>query len=434
MAKRITPAMRVRAEVDEVFATGAPLNVILERVGQLMVGLTLQVAVEAEVAAFLERAPHERRDDDSPAGSRNGRQPPSTIKTTMGPITVQRPKLRDADEKFCSQLFGSGVTRTNALEALVISLWVRGLSDRDVEAALAEALGLEATLSKSTVSRICQAIKDEFDAWKTRDLSDIDLEYLFLDGSHFKMHDGAAAEPILAAWGITTLGKAVFIGLGPASSESGDAWDEFLDDLRARGLRDPLLVITDGGSGLLSSIEVTYEKSLKQRCLIHRVRNILAKVSKVDQDEVKGDYWKTWNDIEVDAGEPALAVARQRAEDFANKWQQRYPSAVACVTDDFMSLAVHLRFPKEHWNRIRHSNLIERTFGESRRRVKVIGRLPGETTCLSLVWAVLDRSCRKWRGVDMNPRATQHLGELRRALFARSRQEPANVNALRPLT
>jgi transposase-like protein len=108
------------------------------------------------------------------------------------------------------------VTRTNALESLVISGWVRGMSDRDIEAALAEVLGAEAALSRSTVSRICQSIRDEFDAWKTRDLSAVWLDYLFLDGSHFRMHAGAPAEPVLAAWGIDVDGKPVFVGLAPA--------------------------------------------------------------------------------------------------------------------------------------------------------------------------------------------------------------------------
>src|SRR5437773_2495760 len=84
------------------------------------------------------------------------------------------------------ELFGAGVTRTNALESLVISGWVRGLSDRDIEATLAEVLGPEAALSKSTVSRICSAIREEFAAWRARDLSGVRLDDLFLDASHFK--------------------------------------------------------------------------------------------------------------------------------------------------------------------------------------------------------------------------------------------------------
>ena len=90
----------------------------------------------------------------------------------------------------------------------------------------------------------------------------------------------------------------------------------------------------------------------------------------------------------------------------------------ACLVDDFSSLSVHLRFPTEHWRRIRPTNLIERTFGESRRRTKVMGRLPGERSCLTLVWAVLDRQSRGWRGVTVTPRALRCLQDLRRQLFA----------------
>ncbi len=122
----------------------------------------IQTVWESEVVAFLERDRYQRRDVDSPAGSRNGYQPPSVIKTTLGAVEVRRPKLRNTLVAFVSQLFGAGVTRTNALESSVISGWVRGLSDRDVEAALAEALGPHATVGKSTVSRICERLRDEF--------------------------------------------------------------------------------------------------------------------------------------------------------------------------------------------------------------------------------------------------------------------------------
>jgi putative transposase len=285
----------------------------------------------------------------------------------MGPVEIQRPKLRDTDEAFCSRLLGKEVTRTNALEALVISAWVRGLSDRDIEAALAEVLGPEAALSRSTVSRICQKIKEEFAEWKTRDLSGIELDYLFLDGSHFKMHPGAQAEPVLCAWGISTDGKPVFVGLDAASSESTDAWDDFLTDLKGRGLRPPLLVITDGGPGLLAAVELHFGQSLHQRCVIHRLRNAVAKVTKTDQTEFKADWWKVFDDIEAEPGEPAIIEAKRRAQTFADKWGGRYPSAVACLTDDLTALTIHLRFPAEHWRRTRHSNFIERTFGETRR-------------------------------------------------------------------
>jgi putative transposase len=230
VSKRVSPTERLRAQIDELFASERDLTTVLEDVARLSVRLMMQTAVEAEVDAFLGRARYERREVDTRPGSRNGWQPPATVKTTMGPVELQRPKLRGTDEAFCSRLFGAGVTRTNGLESLVISGWVRGLSDRDIEAALAEVFGPEAALSKSTVSRICERIRDEFDAWKTRDLSGVRLDYLFLDGSHFRMHAGAPAEPVLAAWGIDVDGKPVFVGLAPAASESTDTWDDFLAD------------------------------------------------------------------------------------------------------------------------------------------------------------------------------------------------------------
>jgi putative transposase len=231
------------------------------------------------------------------------------------------------------------------------------------------------------------------------------------------MHPGAPAEPVLAAWGIDTDGKPVFVGLAPASSESTDAWDDFLADLVGRGLRPPLLGISDGAAGLIGAFEQHFRTSLRQRCLVHRARNTLAKVSVHDQAEVKADFWAVFDVGEAEPGDEAIAVAHHQAAAFAAKWQARYPAAVACVTDDLASLTVHLRFPAEHWPRIRHSNLIERTFGETRRRTKVIGRLPGEATCLALVWAVLDRASRGWRGLTMTPKGLRLLQDLRRQLL-----------------
>jgi putative transposase len=345
VARRVSPTERLRAEIDELFGSDRELASILEDVARLSVRSMLQTALEAEVEEFLGRARYQRRTDQGRPGSRNGWQPPAAVKTTMGPVELQRPKLRGTDQAFCSRLLGAGVTRTNALESLVISGWVRGLSDRDIEAALAEVLGAEAALSKSTVSRICQRIREEFEAWRHRDLGVVRLDYLFLDGSHFKMHAGAPAEPVLAAWGIDTDGKPVFVGLAPAASESTDAWDDFLADLRGRGLRAPLLGISDGAPGLTGAFDRAFPNSLRQRCLVHRARNTLAKVSAHDQAEAKADFWAIFDVGDAEPGDQAVAVARQQAAAFAATWKARYPSAVACVTDDLASLTVHLRFP-----------------------------------------------------------------------------------------
>jgi putative transposase len=411
---RLSAVERVRVQIDELFASDQELGQVLEEVARLSVRLVMQAALEAEVSEFFGRDRYQRGDRER-VGYRNGHAE-LTVKTTAGPVVLERPKVRGTSQPFVSRLLGKGVSRTNALEALVISGFVRGLSVRDVEAALAEALGPEAALSKSTVSRICQAIKDEFDAWKTRDLGGIELEYLFLDGSHFRMHPDAPAEPVLCAWGITSQGSPVLVGLAPGAHEGHDPWAGFLGELIERGLRSPLLVITDGAPGLIGAVEVTFAHSLRQRCVVHRARNLLAKVPTHAQEEVKAAFWQIFDDIAAEPGEAAVAEACRRATAFAKRYRDRYPAAVACLLETLPELTCFLRFPREHWQRIRHTNLIERTFGETRRRVKVIGRLPGERSCLSLVWAVLDRASRGWRGVVMTPAAVRLLQELRRQL------------------
>ena len=271
MPVRVSPTDRIRRHIDDLFAGDRPLPEILEEVARLGAQLLMQAALEAEVTEFLGRDRYTRAGltQDARPGSRNGYRE-VTVKTTAGPVALARPKLRGTTEAFASRLFGSHVTKTNALESLVIASFIRGLSVRDVEATLAEALGDQAAISKSTVSAICQQIKDEYQAWARRCLDDVTLDYLFLDASFFRMHPGSPAEPVLAAWGITTEGKPAFVGLAAGSGESADAWYDFLADLKDRGLASPLLIISDGAAGLISAIEQAYPRALRQRCLVHR--------------------------------------------------------------------------------------------------------------------------------------------------------------------
>ena len=349
-------------------------------------------------------------------------------------MQLSRPKLRGTAEAFASRLFGAHVTRTNALESLVIASFVRGLSVRDVEAALAEALGDQAAISKSTVSSVCQQIKEEYQAWARRRLDEVTLDYLYLDASFFRMHPGSPAEPVLAAWGITTDGKPAFIGLAPGAGESADAWHDFLTDLKDRGLPSPLLVISDGAPGLIAAIEQAFPKALRQRCLIHRCRNILAKIPAGMQAEIKDAFWAIFDteELKTKPGPKLVELIDHRITELAAKYAPTYPSAMKCLLADHEGLTAYLRFPAEHHHRIRHSNFIERTFGETRRRTKVIGRLPGETSCLTLVWAVLDRASRGWRGLTMTSDGLRHLQDLRRSLLDPPRQlQPRKATATR---
>ncbi len=421
MPKRVSPIETIRAEIDDVFGSKRPIEECLEELMRHSVRLVLQQVLEDEVTSWLGRDWNARGDRER-AGQRYGHGD-LTIRTTAGPVNLKRPKLRNTTETCASQLLGKGVVRSEPLEALVISSWVRGLSDRDIEALLAEALGPEAALSKSTASRICARLKDDFEAFRSRDLTEVDLDYLFLDGSHFKMHDGTNAEPVLVAYGITTVGQPVLVAVEPASAESTDAWGDFLADVTRRGLAVPLLTITDGAAGLIAAVETELAGSLRQRCLIHRARNVLAKVPIEHQPQVKAEFWACFDNIDVDPGQAAVDEAQRRIDAFTNRHATAFPAAVRCLEDDHQALTSFLRFPTEHHKRIRHTNLIERTFGETRRRVKVIGRLPGEASCLALVWAVLDRASKGWRGLRYTPAITRQLANIRHQL-----NRPTTIN------
>src|SRR5690606_19156905 len=137
----------------------------------------------------------------------------------------------------------------------------------------------------------------------------------------------------------------------------------------------------------------------------------------------------------IQPGQHLVEWVQRRIDAFAEVWGGRYPAAVKCLLSDRQSLTAYLRFPIEHHKRVRHSNFIERTFGETRRRVKVIGRFPGETSCVSLVWAVLDRASRGWRGFTMTSTGLRILQDLRRALLHPPAQpHPADDPALAPVT
>ena len=306
---------------------------MLEDVARLGVRLLMQTALEAEVTEFFGRDRY-ARGERAREGSRNGYWP-VTVKTTAGPVTLDAPEApghrRGRSPRAC---WAWGVTRTNALESLVIAGFVRGLSVRDIEATLAEALGSEATLSKSTVTRICEAIKDEFEAWGARDLAGVDLDYLYLDGSHFKFHAGSPAEPVLAAWGITTDGQPQFVGLAPGAAESPTTPGTTSSPIWSpEGWRAPLLVISDGAPGLIGAAETVFPHSLRQRCLIHRARNILAKVPKAAQAEVKAAYWQLFDESMPSPAKRRSTEARRRIEAFVARYERQYPAAMQCLID-----------------------------------------------------------------------------------------------------
>jgi putative transposase len=410
----IAPSERLRRELDEIIDGARDEVDPIEAIGRLGARLILQQALEEEVSEFLGRERYERRGE--PVAHRNGYER-VTVKTTAGPLELERPRLRNASRLgFASEIVGKGVARTHALEALVLCSFLRGLSVRDVEAALEETF--EASMvSKSTVSRICEQARERYRAWCERRLDEHDLVYLFLDAVYLKLRpDDTPAEGVLVAWGVTLEGRKVLLGLQLGSRESYEDWLDFGRDLLARGIRLPALMVADGAPGLWKAARELWPGALEQRCTVHALRNVTKKLPERLHRELKARYWRILD--EATSGADARAGLLTLVDDY----RSAYPAAMAVIERDLDALVCHLRFPSQHRKRIRSTNLLERTFVEVRRRTKVIGRFPGETSALSLVWAVLELSSRGWRGVVMTPRAVAESERLRRGQANESTQ------------
>jgi putative transposase len=307
------------------------------------------------------------------------------VQTAEGELAVEIPQVREAAEPFVSKLFprGTKLLRTEPLRAMVIGAFVRGLSMRDVES-LCEQAGL-GKLSKSTASRICQELRERFEQFRRRDLYEIHLAALFLDAVFLSVRPDGPKEGVLVAWGFTDEGERVLLSVMLGMRESHEDWLELGRDLIARGLGAPLLIVADGAPGLIKAIEQCWPASDRQHCAVHRVRNLLAKLPERERERIRRAYWQALDDATNEHD------AKQKLQSLVDQLDKAgYTAAARCLTDDLDALVVHLRYPTRHRRRWRSTNLLERSLGEVKRRTKVIGRFPGETSCLTLVWAVLD--------------------------------------------
>ena len=304
---------------------------------------------------------------------------------------------------------------------MVIGAFVRGLSMRDIES-LCEKAGL-GKLSKTTDSRICTELRERFEQFKRRDLYDIQVAALFLDAVFLSVRPDGPKEGVLVAWGITEQGERVLLSVMLGMRESHEDWLELGRDLIARGLGAPLLIVADGAPGLIKAVEQCWPASDRQHCAVHRLRNLLAKLPDRERERVRCAYWQALDDA------TDMRDGKQRLKALVDGLDGAgYTAAAKCLTDDLDALVVHLRYPTRHRRRWRSTNLLERSLAEVKRRTKVIGRFPGETSCLTLVWAVLDLYITHAKnGVRFSELERQRLRRIRHAGSEPTADEEVNA-------
>ena len=368
-------------------------------------GMLLKEAIEAEITEHLGRLRYQHSEEFR--GHRNGYQE-TNIDTPVGPISYERQKLAHA-EGFKSRYHTPHVRRPEEFAAAVTDMYVNGVSTRKVKDALKAVSGEKIRMSKSTVSRITKKLREEFKTWQRRSLADLDVAYLFLDAIRVGMRmGGTGKDAVLVAYAILQDGSMELLAVDLGQSESDRSWGNFVGGLKARGLKDPLMVCSDGNAGVINAIDSHFQTSYRQRCLKHRSENILDAVPKEHQDRV----WKLLQPIFY--GASSLEQAKGFVKKFQAAFRKEFPAAVSRLESDLDQCLSFYLFPAHHWKRMRTSNKLERLNKEIRRRLNVIGRHPDELGCLSLIYAVTKKyavSQRKFRVGDLERQLWKKLRE-----------------------
>lgn len=398
---RIPPSKRMeQAFFQSIFEGSSFLSGMVQSGAQLM----LQRALEEEVTVFLGRG-HYKRGKRLQSGYRNGYEP-AAISSGEGKIQVELPQTRETEFPFRSVILELWQRRSENLEKLIPALYVKGLSQRDIERVMQENLGVD-KVSRSVVSRLSKKIYSDFDQWRKRDLSGYKLLYLFLDSHYLALRQGTdKKEGVLVAWGVTEEGKKILLHIDRGERESYDCWKTFVEDMKLRGLNEPLLVIRDGNSGLKKTARECFPYSFAQRCQAHKMRNILSKLPRYIHAKMKRLIHSAFYAKDYSEG---LRIAK----DIIARFEDEFPSATECLGEGLEEVLCVLKFPAAHRKSIRSTNLLERLLGESKRRTKVIPRFPTEKSCLSLVYAVLVDVSAHWHGLKMTPKTKEELAGLR---------------------
>jgi transposase-like protein len=398
-----------------LFETGVEGGDPKSELMRLAIRLIVEEALEAKSRDVLGREPYERRSDED-RGYRNGYRE-AGVKTAEGEVRFGVPQVREVDGSALTALRDVLKGRTDALENLAVEMYARGCSTRDIEEIFRDDSGAS-LLSRTAVSELTEKLWAEYEEFATRDLSEIQVLYLFLDGIAERLRPGAKREAVLAAWGITWDGKKVLIAISPGTKESTDCCKDFLSDLKRRGLPDAVMATTDGAPGLIRAVEEVLPATLRQRCLAHKIRNIVSKLP----DDARTEFRQA---ARAAYEAPSPAMARALRDDLIDRFGKLYPSAVQCFVEDFEACIAHLQLPPDHRRTTRTTNLLERMFVEERRRLRAVLHTFGERPVLKLMYAALVRAAERWRGFTVNDFERKQLERLRDELRARHQEENA---------
>ncbi len=312
-------------------------------------------------------------------GYRNGHYTRDLV-TSSGQIEdIKVP--RDREGQFHTQVFERYSRYEPHIADGLTQMFVAGTSTHKVGEVAQTLMGV--TPSASTISRLNQSLTHQFETWRERSLQ-THWRILYLDGVHFSIRHGEKADStiILTALGVDMAGNKEVLALRACAEESKEGWLSLLQDLRTRGATQMDLIVTDGHEGLLAAVADLFSATPRQRCLVHKQRNVLSAIPRRERDAVQAELVGIWEQASKQEALTQLTA-------FKAKYSQRYPEAVCSLTEDEEHLLTFYEFPQSLHRYIQTTNAIESLFSNVRQRTDQIDVFTTETSCLTIVWATI---------------------------------------------
>jgi putative transposase len=346
----------------------------------------LEEVLEEEMSEHLKAGyrelTHTRR------GERNGGSYQRNLVTPAGKIerlTVPR----DREGEFVTEVFERYKRMTGDVEEAVLEMYLCGISVRKI-AGVTDALS-KVRVGKDAVSRIASRLQEQQKEWRERSLEEKDYPYLYLDATYLKVRWGASVTnmALLACVGVDEEGFREVLAVEVASSEKGAAYASLLRGLIDRGLDGVRLVVSDDHEGIKAAVASELPGTEWQRCTVHFERNVLSHVPSTSMAEVA-------EDLKAIFKVRRLKTAETLTEEFVELYKKSYPKAVSVFEAGIEDALTYLSFPGSHHARIRTTNMLERLFKEVKRRTRVVGVFPNETSASTLATEIALRSSEEW--------------------------------------
>lgn len=355
----------------------ATIQELLQEEKRMAIRHTMITVIEEEVENFIQAALYQRTPERQ--DYRNGHYERDLV-TTMGEIEdLPVPRTRNG---FRTQLFERYQRRQTELDEAICDMFIDGISMEKVGEVVEVLTG--AHPSPASVSRVFHSLEGEFERWRQRELQAHYL-YVFADGTYFTViydHQGVKM-PILAVVGIDTEGKRDILAFCVGERENQNAWEDLLENLKERGVEKVDLWCTDGNQAMLNAIEIKFPATKRQRCIKHKMENFLGYIPEKQQDLVRPELRAIYYQDNREKADQELAA-------FIAKYEKTYPSAIECLKRDQEACMAFYSFPEKHWQFIRTTNIIERLFGEVKKRShKMSAAFRNENSCLLMFYAVI---------------------------------------------